>query len=157
MKRCLALASVLLLAIGPTAPAALPPSCYPNPEHASEIVDIRVLSAAWLPRPFKSTPVLITWRVVALAKVTRVHATHTDLKPGAVITVSYDSEIPTVPLCGGFNCYPRLALGMQCRAHLCQETQWPRTYGPWGAPYSAFGAVHGEEQAKRSTSEGVEP
>lgn len=77
--------------------------------------------------------------------------------PAALPPWCYGSEVPTVPIFGGYNCYPRLRLGMECRAQLFQETQWPRTYGPWGAPYSAFGPVRDEEVAKGNKSEGAQP
>src|SRR5262249_13621623 len=117
---------------------ALPPDCYPDPDHAPEILDIRVLTASWLPRPLKSSFRVATWHITALASVTQVEATGSGLKPGAAILIDYDSEVPAPGLCGGFNCYPFLGTGQKRRVHLATKSLLPRVYEPCGAPYNSI-------------------
>jgi hypothetical protein len=143
MKRWLsaswAMAAIVAIC-GPAARAELPPSAYPDPRGASEIVDIEVLSARETIRLFASNFQVRRYNAVVTAKVREVHRTTINLKPGATITLRYETRSLNPGVCGPGS-MPVPARGTVCRVHLMPLNGWSGGYEPYGAPYSAFAAV----------------
>jgi hypothetical protein len=108
--------------------AALPPT---DPGPAPEIVDIEVLGAFKVWRPFASNLNVLRYKVWVVARVTAVKDTATGLKQGSTITLHYDAHDYTCPFLCGPGSYPIPSRGEHYRANLIADGLG---YSPWGTP-----------------------
>ena len=130
--------ALLVVCWGQEARAELPPWAYPNPQDASEEVDIEVLSASKWFRFFASSFNTFRYKVEVVGKVMTVHRTATGLSPGSKITIRYDAHTDNRPGWCGPGSFPILAKGAVYKAHLTAVGDRNGVYTPCGAPYNAF-------------------
>jgi hypothetical protein len=146
------LVAALVVSCSPTF-AALPPSAYPDPEGASEILDIEVLLVHKNFRPLASRLSVLRYRVEVKAKVLKVIRSHQGLKAGTTITIRYEAFRYTCPDTCGPSSFPLLTRGEVCRAHLVPTDGQSAAYELWGAPYSAFSAADGSQSSDSASAE----
>ena len=119
--------------------AELPPSAYPNPDNASEDVDIKVLNVS--KRVTEENDILIRWDVEMKAEVREVRKTGSELQPGSHILIRYSAHSYKKPGWTGPGSQPILPKGGIWSAFLnAAGDKDDRYYVPGGAPYSTFGA-----------------
>src|SRR5947207_15722424 len=97
------------------AAAALPPWVYPDPESASEILDIEVLRLHKIFRPLASRLSVLRYHVEVKAKVLKVIRSHQGLKSGATINIRYEAFRYTCPVI-----YGPISFHLFIRGDVCQ-------------------------------------
>jgi hypothetical protein len=96
------------LVVPASAGGIAPPWAYPDPNSASEVVDVEVLSVSKRFRSFASSFTISRYNVEVVARVTKVQRSATRLKPGSKIAIRYDAHNYNCPAWCGPSSFPIL-------------------------------------------------
>jgi hypothetical protein len=134
--RCSALVLLVAHVVQPVEAAAPSPGDA-APAAPSDIVEIKVLSTHKQYSMFGSSFNVSRFKVSVVAKVTAIERTDTDLKTGAIITITYPAHTYNFPGWTGPVSIPILARKDVCKVHLVGK-QGSKEYTPWGPPDKTF-------------------